>query len=139
MANCTFCQIIAGQLPSYKLFETPHTLAFLDSHPSVEGHTMVIHKKHGQTIQEYTEAELGQLMAAVQTVSSLLENAFHTNIQTIGINHNEPTGLKHLHIHILPRYPSDPGGIIQSLVRRRILEDLSSTQRRILDAVARHP
>ena len=44
--NCVFCDIVAGRLPSYKVYEDHDILAFLDINPLAPGHTLVIPKKH---------------------------------------------------------------------------------------------
>ena len=46
MQECIFCQIVAGKLPSYKVYEDEEFLAFLDIFPKSTGHTLVIPKKH---------------------------------------------------------------------------------------------
>jgi diadenosine tetraphosphate (Ap4A) HIT family hydrolase len=44
--NCIFCKIVAGEIPSVKVWEDDHFLAFLDLNPNVEGMTLVISKEH---------------------------------------------------------------------------------------------
>ena len=46
MEGCIFCKIAAGQIPSIKVFENDHVLAFLDVGPIADGHTLVIPKVH---------------------------------------------------------------------------------------------
>jgi histidine triad (HIT) family protein len=45
-ANCVFCKIVAGEIPSHKVYEDADYLAFLDIHPQSPGHMQVIPKKH---------------------------------------------------------------------------------------------
>ena len=115
MNDCLFCKILVKEIPSYTLYEDDDTKSFLDIFGATDGHTMVILKKHGVTIHDYTPQELGKLWASVQKVSTAIEKTFHTSILSIGINHGEPLGVKHLHVHIMPRFDGDGGGIIQSL------------------------
>ncbi len=44
--NCIFCKIVAGEIPSYKVYEDADFLAFLDINPRSPGHTLVIPKEH---------------------------------------------------------------------------------------------
>jgi len=44
--ECLFCKIVRGEIPSYKVYEDEHFLAFLDIHPQSPGHTQVIPKAH---------------------------------------------------------------------------------------------
>lgn len=131
MEECIFCQIIAQSIPAFKLYETDQTLALLDIFPSLEGHAMVIHKKHAETIKEYTDQELGELFGTVRVISEALEKTYKTKILTIGINHGEPMGVHHTHVHILPRLPEDGGKVIQSLVKGEWSGDLGAVAAKI--------
>ena len=53
-------------------------------------------------------------------MSRALEKAFDTKILSIGINHGEPKGVSHMHVHIMPRFEGDGGGIIQSLPNKKL-------------------
>lgn len=120
MNQCIFCKIVANEIPSYTVYEDADTRAFLDIYGATDGHTMVILKKHGDTILSYTPEELGKLWKSAQIVARAVERAFDTSILSIGINHGEPQGVRHLHVHILPRYEGDGGGIIQSLPGKKL-------------------
>ncbi len=120
MSDCIFCKIIKNEIPSYTVYEDTNTRSFLDIFGATDGHTMVILKKHGETIHDYSEAELGALWKSVQKVAAGIEKTFDTGILSIGINHGEPEGVKHLHVHIMPRFANDGGGIIQSLPGKKL-------------------
>lgn len=115
MEDCIFCNIITDNMPSHTVYEDVDTRAFLDIFGATDGHTIVVHKKHGVTIGDYTQDQLGQLWETVKKVSAAIEKAYDTTILSIGVNHGEPQGVKHLHVHIMPRFEGDGGGIIQSL------------------------
>ena len=55
MRECIFCKIVAGELPSYKVYEDANFLAFLDIYPRTKGHTLVIPKKHYQWVYDVPE------------------------------------------------------------------------------------
>jgi histidine triad (HIT) family protein len=116
MEDCLFCNVIAKKIPALVVYENADTMAFLELFPSAPGHTMVISKKHGNNILEYSQEELGKLMASVQIVAKKIETALKTDSLTIGINHKEIKGVPHLHIHIIPRWKTDKGGVLQSIV-----------------------
>ena len=46
MAECIFCKIISGEIPSRKVFEDEWTLAFMDVAGDVDGHILVVPKEH---------------------------------------------------------------------------------------------
>ena len=69
--HCVFCRIVAGELPSTKLFEDERTLAFMDIHPITPGHALVIVKAHRENVFEMDEEEC----VAVMRTSKKLANA----------------------------------------------------------------
>ncbi len=131
MNTCIFCSIIKGEKPGYTLYQNQHTMALLDIFPSATGHTMVIPKKHGVTLLEFSKEELGQIFETVKKLVKALEKAYNTNAFTIGINHGEEQGVPHLHIHIIPRYEDDGGGIIQTIVKKEVKVDFNKVVEKI--------
>jgi len=119
MNDCIFCKLVNNEIPSLRVYEDDDTIAFLELFPSAPGHTMVILKKHGNNILEYSQDELGKLMGGVQKVAAKLEKALNPDSLTIGINHKERRGVPHLHVHLIPRWENDKGGIIQSVVANK--------------------
>lgn len=117
MENCIFCKLVKKEIPSLSVYEDDATIAFMELNPSAPGHVMVILKKHGNNILEYDQRELGLLMASVQKVARKIEAALQSDSITIGINHKERRGVPHLHVHLIPRWENDKGGIIQSVVK----------------------
>ena len=109
MDNCLFCKIIKGEIPCYKIYEDEYTLAFLDIAKDVDGHTLVIPKKHVDNIFDCDKETLNHVMNAVKLIS----NHYVTNCGFSGINLINNNGasaeqaIKHLHIHIIPRIEND--------------------------------
>lgn len=99
------------------MYEDSETAAFMELFPSAPGHSMVVLKRHGLSILDYSEKELGKLMASVQKVADKTKKALNCDAITIGINHLEKEGVPHLHVHLLPRWDNDKGGIMQSIVK----------------------
>ena len=58
MKNCIFCKIIAGEIPSVKIYEDDLVLAFLDISPINFGHTLVIPKEHNTSVATIPEATM---------------------------------------------------------------------------------
>lgn len=135
MSSCLFCRLVNNEIPSYTVYEDTDTRAFLDIMPCAPGHTMVILKKHGETIFDYSEKEMGVLWATVQKVTKALQDAFKTKIFTIGINHGEAAGVHHLHVHVIPRFSDDGGGVIQSIVKKEPEAGLTEMQEKIVQNI----
>ena len=101
--NCLFCKIVAGEIPSTKVYEDELILAFRDIAPQAPTHILVIPKTHIASADEVTD-ETAHLVAAVFTAipkiaaTAGLENGYRviTNIGEDGCQ-----SVKHLHFHVL--------------------------------------
>lgn len=132
--NDIFCKIVRKEIPAHVVYETPETLAFLDVTPSSPGHALVILKKHGNNILEYSEKELGKVMATAQVVAKKIEAAMKPDSITIGINHKEKAGVPHLHIHLIPRWSEDKGHALQGVVDNKPKEEIASIAKKISES-----
>ena len=131
MTDCIFCKIIAKEVPSFTIYEDSATRAFLDVFPSTDGHVVVVHMRHEEKITGYTADELASLFKTVQKIAKALEKTYNTTTLSIGINHGEPKGVRHTHIHVIPRFAGDGGGIMQTLPMIKPKEELSKVLKNI--------
>ena len=100
---CLFCKIIAGEIPSKKIFEDDRTFAFRDINPQAPTHVLVVPRKHIASLQEASAEDqemLGylHLIAARIAHSEGLANGFRTVINT-GLDGGQT--VDHLHVHLL--------------------------------------
>jgi len=135
MKDCLFCKLVNKEIPALIVYEDKDTISFMELFPSAPGHVMVILKKHGNNILEYSQEELGKLMGGVQVVTKKIEKALNPDSITIGINHKERRGVPHLHIHLIPRWDNDNGGVIQSVVKNEPKESREEIAKKIREAV----
>lgn len=117
--DCIFCKVVAGDLPAYKIFENEYIIAFLDIYPHAKGHALVIPKKHGLTMFDFTTEELSQLMTGVEIATKRIQDVLKPDGFNIGWNHGEKAGqvVPHLHVHIIPRWDGDGGGSMHSILK----------------------
>lgn len=112
MTDCIFCRIINGDIPSYKVYENEHVLAFLDITQVTKGHTLIIPKTHVSDVFEWTPVISQEIGAAIPTVANILQQAF-PDMQGLNIvNNNKELAYQtvfHSHVHLLPRYSSKDG------------------------------
>ena len=107
--NCIFCKIVAGTIPSLKLFEDGESLAFMDINPANDGHCLVIPKAHFPTVF----AIAPEAFAATGRTVIKVANAVNKALSPDGINLLQANGagaaqsVFHFHIHILPRRRDD--------------------------------
>lgn len=122
MNECIFCKIIKKEIPSLTVYEDSSTIAFMELTPSSPGHIMVILKKHGRSMLDYSDADLATVLPVVKKMAKKVQAATGCTNITIGINHLEPTGVPHMHIHLIPRWEDDNGHAIQGVVKKNSKE-----------------
>lgn len=107
--DCIFCKIIAGELPSHKVYEDGDTLAFLDISPVNYGHTLVVPKKHFTNFEDTPEKELDKVGRAVKKVGRAIKEGLGVKGYNVGANNDPVAGqiISHLHFHIIPRSEGD--------------------------------
>lgn len=104
MSDCIFCKIIAGEIPSEKLYEDDEILAFRDIEPQAPQHIVIIPKKHIQSANEISEenaAVVGKVFVAAAKVAKKLgfaENGYRI-VNNCGADGGQTVG--HLHFHLL--------------------------------------
>jgi histidine triad (HIT) family protein len=107
--NCIFCKIVAGEIPSTKVFEDDACVAFLDIGPLADGHVLLIPRGHYETIDQMSAdqagAMLGNLPALVAAVRKATGCAGVNVLQNNGKAAHQEVG--HVHVHIIPREPGD--------------------------------
>ena len=101
--DCLFCRIIAGDIPSSKVYEDDLCYAFRDIAPQAPVHILVVPKKHIGSCAELTEADgalLGRLFAAIADIARQegLENGWRV-VSNVGPDAGQT--VPHLHFHIL--------------------------------------
>lgn len=109
MSDCLFCKIIAGEIPSVKVYEDEYVLAFLDINPVKAGHTLVVPKNHAPDIAESTNEDLSRVMAAVRMLAPKIKDVVGADGYNVTTNVGAAAGQSvfHTHLHIIPRYQND--------------------------------
>lgn len=107
--DCIFCKIVAGEIPSYKVYEDGEVMAFLDITPVNPGHTLVIPKTHYGNLLELPEEALCVLAKAVKKIAPAVMNGTGANSFNLGLNNGASAGqaVDHVHFHIMPRFEGD--------------------------------
>ncbi|MDM5328371.1 HIT family protein [Neobacillus sp. CF12] len=111
MSNCIFCKIVNGDIPSAKVFENEHVLAFLDISQVTKGHTLVIPKVHKENLFELTPDIAKNLFESVPAIANALKKEFEPiGLNTVN-NNGEAAGqtVFHFHMHLIPRYGNGDG------------------------------
>ena len=94
-----FSKIIAGDIPSYKVYEDNKHYAFLDINPNSVGHTLCVPKKEIDKIFDLSEKDFKRLMDFSRTVAIAIEKAIpcdRVGMSVIGLE------VPHAHVHLIP-------------------------------------
>ncbi|MDD2418272.1 MAG: histidine triad nucleotide-binding protein [Oscillospiraceae bacterium] len=102
MSDCIFCKIVAGDIPSKKLYEDDRVLAFYDIEPKTPVHFLVITKDHIKGALEISE-ENSRLVAHIFEVIAKLAAELELGAFRVVTNNGPDAGqtVFHLHFHVL--------------------------------------
>ncbi|WP_160004323.1 HIT family protein [Rhizobium sp. 18055] len=104
--NNIFAKILRGEIPSHKVYEDEHTLAFMDVMPQAPGHVLVVPKAASRNLLDADPAALMQAIPVVQKIANAVKDAFDADGVFV-CQFNEPAAgqtVFHLHFHIIPRH-----------------------------------
>ncbi|KDQ07590.1 hypothetical protein BOTBODRAFT_38671 [Botryobasidium botryosum FD-172 SS1] len=108
--KCIFCSIIKGATPSMKVYETEHSLAFLDISPVSEGHTQIIPKYHAVTLADLPDEYLHDILPIAKKVAAATGAQNYNILQNNGklaFQH-----VPHVHFHVIPKTTEADGLVI---------------------------
>ncbi|MFH1503446.1 MAG: HIT domain-containing protein [Candidatus Diapherotrites archaeon] len=111
MGDCVFCKIADRRIPSEKIYENDNFFSIPDANQQIEGHSLVISKKHFETFLDLPNTLGTELLDCIKkTVLKLIEKHKSEGFNIVN-NNFECAGqvVKHFHLHILPR---KKGGIV---------------------------
>lgn len=107
--DCIFCKIIAGEIPSFKLYEDDATFAFMDINPANDGHALVIPKDHAKDVHAVSDDSISRTVITAKKIAAAVEKI----VSPGGINLVQCNGpaagqsVFHFHMHVLPRREGD--------------------------------
>jgi histidine triad (HIT) family protein len=103
MSDCLFCNIIAGKIPSKKVYEDDKTYAFEDVNPKAPTHVLIIPKKHIVGLKEADDADT-ELLGYCQIVAAKIarERGIEDGYRTVyNVGPGAGQSVFHLHLHLL--------------------------------------
>ena len=113
MAECIFCEILAGKAPASVIYQDALCTAFMDIHPVNPGHSLVVPNRHAASLAELEEETGAQLFRAAQRLAAVLRRS---GVRCEGVNFFLADGkvagqeVFHVHLHVLPRFTGDGFG-----------------------------
>ena len=112
MADCVFCMIRDGKIPSSKIYDDARTLAVMDINPLSRGHCLVAPKAHAATLYEVDVEDLKAVAATAKKLATAIKKALSPD----GLNLLQANGaaafqsVPHFHLHLIPRWANDGKG-----------------------------
>ncbi len=102
MADCIFCKIVAGEIPSKKAYEDDQVLAFYDINPLAPVHILIIPKVHIACAADLNEENAG-VVSHIAVVAAKLAREFGLTSYRLQTNCGPDAGqtVFHLHFHLL--------------------------------------
>jgi histidine triad (HIT) family protein len=112
-SECIFCKIVAGEMPSHKVYEDEHLLAFMDIAPTSPGHTLVIPKAHHRDLLSTPPEVLAHIATVLPRVAKAAVEATGAEGFNILQSNERCAGqvVFHIHFHVVPRRGGDGIGL----------------------------
>jgi histidine triad (HIT) family protein len=105
--SCLFCRISAGDEASYVVYDGADIMAFLDTRPVFKGHTLVVTRRHVDTLLDLP-AELGPpFLDTLKRVAAAMTEALGAQGTFVAVNNVVSQSVPHLHGHVVPRTKGD--------------------------------
>jgi len=103
--DCPFCSVTTDRI----IAESDLTITIRDGHPVSPGHTLILPKRHIESLFDVTGEEQAEIMAAVREAKHALDAELSPDGFNIGVNIGVAAGqtVMHAHVHVIPRFKGD--------------------------------
>jgi histidine triad (HIT) family protein len=108
--DCIFCKVLAGEIPSERVYEDEYVVGVMDINPWTRGHAVVIPRRHATNLFEISDEDLGHVVVGAKRLATKMRDTLACD----GVNLLQSNGpaawqtIFHLHVHVIPRYDGDP-------------------------------
>jgi ATP adenylyltransferase len=123
-SGCILCDIAKqkNRKPNLTVFRDDHFVVTLNLYPYNPGHILIFPQKHIEDVRQYNEEENKRLSELTHYFLDILDYTHNPTAYNIGYNMGLEAGasIKHLHLHIIPRYPHEMG-ISDLIAGKRVL------------------
>ena len=112
-ADCIFCKIANGEIPSKTIYEDADFRVILDIAPGAAGHALILPKSHGEDLFSIEDAVLAKVFPLAKKIAKAIMQATGAKGCNIVQNNGEVAGqtVHHFHTHIIPRFGTE-GNIV---------------------------
>lgn len=108
--ECLFCKIASGEIPSARVLETDHAVAFLDINPVNKGHVLLVPKAHHATLADLPDEIAAATASLLPRLCRAILAATAGDGLNVVVNNGRVAGqtVDHGHWHLIPRFVGDP-------------------------------
>ncbi len=108
MEECVFCKIAKKGIRASVVFENENFIAFLDKSPIFKGHTLLIPKKHIETLFDFSEDYLKGIAVETKRIAEGVKNGTGCDGMLLINNNIISQSVPHFHVHVIPREKGKP-------------------------------
>lgn len=107
-ANCIFCKLANGEIPTNKIYEDDDFTVILDASPAAKGHALILPKEHFANLYEISDEVAAKVLPLAKKLVCHMTDALHCDGFNVLQNNGEVAGqtVFHFHMHLIPRYAS---------------------------------
>lgn len=108
-ADCIFCKIANGDIPSRTIYEDKDFRVILDLAPATKGHALILPKEHYKNLYEIADDTAAKVLPLAKRLATHMTEKLGCDGFNIIQNNNEIAGqtVFHFHMHLIPRYNDD--------------------------------
>ncbi len=140
--DCILCAIRDEEksVECLKVLETKFVIGIINLYPYNNGHLLVFPKRHIEDVRELNKEETKEIMIITKFLLNILDDLYNPSGYNIGYNIGEFAGasIKHLHQHIIPRFPNELGMIDLIGGAKVMLESPHETCEKIQNEIKKH-
>ena len=105
--DCIFCKIIRKEIPSKTIYEDELVTVIMDINPKVDGHLLIIPKKHYTDYQSLDQEITTHIFEVAKTIGTKELKNLNVKSLSLVINYGDAQEVKHFHMHLLPEYEKE--------------------------------
>ena len=107
MSPCVFCEIVSGSRPAHVVLDDDVAMAFLDARPVFPGHTLLVPRRHHETLPDLPVETLAAFFGRAQRLAVAMEAGLGAGGSFVAVNNKISQSVPHLHVHVVPRSRKD--------------------------------
>jgi histidine triad (HIT) family protein len=107
VADCVFCEIIAGTRAAHIVVDDTDVVAFLDARPVFKGHVLVVTRAHVTALPELPDSLVVPVFTTVRHLAQVMPKAYDCQGTFVATNSAVSQSVPHLHVHVVPRTKGD--------------------------------